>query len=128
MGEEKKGKDGEFQMSVDGEQVSNVNIDQINQIMDKVNEGIEKTIASVNENLNNIFNSMNLNNLKKDTSKIDLSNVITKLTDTNLFSKLSNSNLKEKMPVIKTDNGKLSVLLNEKKLFELDLPESENKE
>ncbi|MED3651602.1 hypothetical protein [Heyndrickxia sporothermodurans] len=128
MSEEMKGKDGEFQMSVDGDSLSNLNQDQVNQIVESVNQSIEKAIAAVNENLANLFGGQNINKLKKENSQIDLSQVISGLSSSNLLSKLASSSWKGKMPVIKTDNGKLSVLLNEKKLFEMDLPNQENKE
>ncbi|KYC96007.1 hypothetical protein MXL46_14125 [Heyndrickxia sporothermodurans] len=128
MNEEMKGKDGEFQMSVDGDSLSNLNQDQVNQIVESVNQSIEKAIAAVNENLANLFGGQNINKLKKENSQIDLSQVISGLSSSNLLSKLASSSWKGKMPVIKTDNGKLSVLLNEKKLFEMDLPNQENKE
>ncbi|GIN83969.1 hypothetical protein J6TS2_03550 [Heyndrickxia sporothermodurans] len=128
MAEELKGKDGEVQISVDGDTDPSLNADHINQIMDKVNVSIEKTINTVNENLSNVLNNVNINNLKENISKIGLSKVIPNLTDFNLLSKLSSLNLKEKMPVIKAEDGKISVLLNEKKLLELDLPDSAKKE
>ncbi|MBL5766825.1 hypothetical protein B5V88_13490 [Heyndrickxia sporothermodurans] len=128
MNEEMRGKDGEFQMSVDGDSLSNLNQDQVNQIVESVNQSIEKAIAAVNENLANLFGGQNINKLKKENSQIDLSQVISGLSSSNLLSKLASSSWKGKMPVIKTDNGKLSVLLNEKKLFEMDLPNQENKE
>lgn len=128
MNEEMKGKDGEFQMSVDGDSLSNLNQDQVNHMVESINQGIEKTVTSINENLANLFGSINVNKLKKENSQIDLSRVISGLSSSNLLSKLVSSSWQGKMPVIQTDNGKLSVLLNEKKLFEMDLPNQENKE
>ncbi|QQZ08184.1 hypothetical protein [Heyndrickxia vini] len=128
MNEEMKGKDGEFQMSVDGDSLSNLNQDQVNHLVESINQGIEKTVTSINENLANLFGSINVNKLKKENSQIDLSRVISGLSSSNLLSKLVSSSWQGKMPVIQTDNGKLSVLLNEKKLFEMDLPNQENKE
>lgn len=123
----KEGTNGEVQMSVDGEKVSNelatVTAEQVKEFMQNMAQSLESTMTKVNSNLANLMDGLNLEGLKKEATKAGIGRLLNSLPTTKSLSKMNPANLLGKLPMLETqqEEGKLQVLLNQKKFLEFDL-------
>lgn len=118
MAEERKGTDGDVQVNVNGEQLTELDDEQVQQLLNSITNNLERTMESMNKTIETMLSDIKLIGGLPNT---DLSNMMQQLP--NHLANINPVKWKEKLPSLEAanDDGKIQLLLNKKKIVELDL-------
>ena len=124
MAEERKGTDGEVQVNVNGEQLTELDDEQVKQLLNTITSNIERTMETMNKTLATALSDINMNGLPKT----NLFNMMHQFP--NQLANIDPVKWKEKLPSLEAanDEGKIQLLLNKKKIVEIDLSNLMNDE
>ncbi|NYV67212.1 hypothetical protein HYI36_18230 [Bacillus sp. Gen3] len=118
MAEERKGTDGEVQVNVNGEQLTELDNEQVQQLLNSITNNLERTMESMNKTIESMLSDIKINGGLPNTN---LLNMMQQLP--NHLANINPVKWKEKLPSLEAanDDGKIQLLLNKKKIVELDL-------
>ncbi|MBU5211731.1 hypothetical protein [Heyndrickxia oleronia] len=118
MAEERKGTDGDVQVNVNGEQLTELDNEQVQQLLNSITNNLERTMESMNKTIESMLSDIKINGGLPNTN---LLNMMQQLP--NHLANINPVKWKEKLPSLEAanDDGKIQLLLNKKKIVELDL-------
>ncbi|MDH5160920.1 hypothetical protein [Heyndrickxia oleronia] len=125
MAEERKGTDGDVQVNVNGEQLTELDNEQVKQLLNSITSNLERTMETMNKTLATVLSDINVNGSLPQTN---LFNMMHQLP--NQLANIDPVKWKEKLPSLEAanDEGKIQLLLNKKKIVEFDLSNLMNDE
>lgn len=125
MAEERKGTDGDVQVNVNGEQLTELDNEQVKQLLNSITSNLERTMETMNKTLATVLSDINVNGSLPQTN---LFNMMHQLP--NQLANIDPVKWKEKLPSLEAanDEGKFQLLLNKKKIVEFDLSNLMNDE
>ncbi|MCI1590426.1 hypothetical protein [Heyndrickxia oleronia] len=120
MAEERKGTDGDVQVNVNGEQLTELDDEQVKQLLNSITSNLERTMETMNKTLATVLSDINMN-MNGGLPQTNLLNMMHQLP--NQLANIDPVKWKEKLPSLEAanDEGKIQLLLNKKKIVEFDL-------
>ncbi|MCM3237989.1 hypothetical protein M3589_09625 [Heyndrickxia oleronia] len=118
MAEERKGTDGDVQVNVNGEQLTELDDEQVQQLLNSITNDLERTMESMNKTLETMLSNIKVNGGLQNTNLLNMMHQLP-----NQLTNINPVKWKEKLPSLEAanDEGKIQLLLNKKKIVELDL-------